>query len=161
MGRDHQWPSLTFLYLPWPSMTFYDLLWPFITFKDLYDILWLNLYCQDLVWTRHSSSGTSSTRKGLSSQSKWSQRSEACLQWVLASIWQKDEIPRIREWSWSDSAWWGLCSPCDSETGIQFMRSKNFYKVFSSLIIYLIFVMVRLSSQISTLIQTLMNRAGN
>ena len=32
MGKDHPWPSLTFLDLPWPSMTFYDLLWPFITF---------------------------------------------------------------------------------------------------------------------------------
>ena len=44
MGKDHPWPSLTCLDLPWPSMTFYHLLY------DFYDFLWLNVYCQDLVY---------------------------------------------------------------------------------------------------------------
>ena len=37
MGKDHRWPSFTFLDLTWPSMTFYDLLSPSktsMTFND-------------------------------------------------------------------------------------------------------------------------------
>ena len=40
MGKDHPWPSLTFLDLPWPSMTFHDLLWPSMTFYHLLRPLW-------------------------------------------------------------------------------------------------------------------------
>ena len=35
MGKDHPWPSLTFLDLPWPSLTFHGLHWPSMTFYDL------------------------------------------------------------------------------------------------------------------------------
>ena len=35
MGKDHPWPSLTFLDLPWPSLTFHDLPWLSMTSHDL------------------------------------------------------------------------------------------------------------------------------